>query len=258
MRVRDERGDELGQPGRRALQHEVDGVLGRRGLAARVLHLFARDRVGLQPLVHHPLHRALRDAEVAGAQAAVQAADALVPERLECAVDGAAVPPPGHTLRRAIPVQLQPRLDDPDRTRRRPRDDAGLDCREEMHGGALLAGEEPVRNGPLPRGVAPEVDGARGDDADEVWAEALEERPGALDPRDGDQNLQGLADVEEGGAEEGEGVERGDAACGPGGGELGLVEVGLEARFEDVEGRGEDCRGHAAGAADVLERGWIG
>lgn len=49
---------------------------------------------------------------------------------------------------------------------------------------------------------------------------------------------------------------REDAFCSPGLGQLGLVEVGLEAGLQDVEGGGQDTGCHASDAYSLLVQGY--
>jgi len=94
-----------------------------------------------------------------------------------------------------------------------------------MYPGCLPTIVEFLRNQLLTVAVGVEIDGAGWDDADEIWAEAFEQGAGAFNARDGDEDLEGFADVEECGAVDGEGGWGRYAELSAPGGELGLVEV---------------------------------
>lgn len=101
--------------------------------------------------------------------------------------------------------------------------------------------------------VDEKVDGARGYDADEVGAEALEKGAPAFVVLDGGEDLQRLGEVEERGAQRVH-FDVGVGEGGARGAELGLVEVGLQARFKYVEG-GSEGRGCHASDTERSEEG---
>ena len=137
----------------------------------------------LQPLIQHPLYRPLRHAQIARAQALIEPAHALVPENLLDRRDG-----PAEERLRARPtrelgpvrVELEAGLDDPDGVRRGAGCDAGDGGGSEVNPRVLLAVVEGVGDDLLAVAVREEVDGPRGDDADEGGPEALEQRARGL------------------------------------------------------------------------------
>ena len=132
-------------------------------------------RQTLEALVQHPLDRALRDAEVARAQALVEAPDARLPEYLPDHRGGPAEEGARARELGLVRVELEAGLDDPDRVRRGAGRDAGEGGGGEVHVRVLHAVVEARGDDLLAVAVGEEVDGARGDDADERRAEALEE-----------------------------------------------------------------------------------
>ena len=131
-----------------------------------------------QPLVQHPLDCPLRHAQIARAQPLIEPAHALVPQNLLDHRDG----PPKERLParpselRLVCVELEARLDDPDRVRRGAGRDAGDGRGGEVHPRVLLTVVEGVGDDLLAVAVREEVDGPCGDDADEGGPEALEQR----------------------------------------------------------------------------------
>lgn len=212
---------------------------------------------GLHLLVQHPVQRRLHHAQVAGAHALVQPAHPFLAHNLPHAVGAVPIPPlrDPPAARRHVLVKLQPRLDHPDRVRHRGRHHARRAARQQVAPGALLPVVPVLREELLAVAVDVEVDGAGRHHADEVGPKALEERPPALGAVDGAQDLQRVREVVEGRAGR---VERGDVGGGAGCADLRLVEVGLEAGFQDVEGRCEGCRRHASNAAAGLAKQSIG
>lgn len=211
-------------------------------------------QVRLELLVQHPVEGGLGDAQVARAHALVEAADALLAQNLAHAVVAVAVPPAhlgagaralGHVL-----VELHARLDHPYGVGGGRGGDARGAGRQHVHPGRLLAAVPALGEDALAVAVDVKVDGARGHDADEVGAEALEERLGALGALDGAQDVQRVAEVVVGG---GEGAARRLRLHGLRGAQLGLVNVGLEAGFENVEGCGEGRGRHATDTSQVSE-----
>ena len=234
MGVCEDGGDQFRAARGAGIASPVDRVVPPRLLAAaRNNLLLSQSQRRLHALVQHPLQRRLGHAQVAGAHALVQAAEPFVAQDLPDAVVAVLVLPPRHAaaLGSHVLVQLQPRLDHPDRVRRRARHDARQYARAEVHPCALLPVVEVLGDQPLAVAVGEEVDGARGHHADEVGAEALEQRPGAFLPVDRRQDLACLAKVVPGGAD---GIERHSGVRLSRGFELCLVEIGLESRLKDV------------------------
>lgn len=223
------------------------------GAPARLDALLAVGQLLLEALVQDPLQRGLGHAQVARAQALEEAAGPLVAQDLAHAVEAVAVPAAGGVAGALgdVLVELQARLDEPDGVGGGARRDAGDDGRAQVHPGGLAPAVEVVREQALAVAVDVEVDGARGDDADQVGPQPLEQGARALLPLHGAQDLQRLGEVEEARAQ---GVGRGGGVGGARGAELGLVEVGLEAGFEDVEGGGEGRGCHAADSIQVVLR----
>lgn len=75
-----------------------------------------------------------------------------------------------------------------------------------MHPRSFSAIITPFSNNALAVSVGVEIDSARRDDADEIGAEAFEEGAVTFDAWDGEEDLECFADVQCGGAGEGEGV----------------------------------------------------
>ena len=260
MRICDDSGNEFRTTGRSHLARPLHRVIPPRLVPAAEPHpLLAPRQGGLELLVQHPLHGALHDAQVARAHALVQAADPLVAHNLPDAVGAVAVLAVRRggalagLLERRVLVQLQTRLDHPDGVRRGARGHAGGDARREVHPCGLLPAVPVLGHEPLAIAVDVEADAARGHDADEVRAETLKQGPGPFGPVDGAQDLQGVGEVVDGGADGVEGVVVGDAGGSAGGSDLGLVEVGLQTGLEDVEGRCHGCGRHASDAVERCE-----
>lgn len=246
MRIRRDGSDQLRASRRDHLARPVHRLVPQ-GLLPAAQHngLLPPREVPLHLLVQHPVHRRLRGTEVARAHAAVQAREALLPQDLARAVQAVPVLPlrRAAALLRDVLVELQPRLDHPDGVRRRRRHDPRRRRRRQVHPRGLAPAVEVLCDDALPVAVGVEVDGAGGDDADEVGAQALEEGAGPLDAVDRRQDLERLGEVVHRGAEGCEGLEvRARAA------DLRLVEVGLQAGLEDVEGRRQGRGRHAANA----------
>lgn len=211
-------------------------------------------KIGLELLVQHPLHRRLDHAQVAGAHALVQATHALIANHLPDAVPAVAV----QTLRdaaaalRDVLVQLQARLDHPDGVRGRAGGDARRDARQKMHPRRLLALVPVLGHETLAVAVDVEVDAASGDDAHQVRSQALEQRSRALDAVDRAKDLQRVGEVVHGAVQRvqsPQGLCLGRSGCA----DLGLVEVGLESRLEDVERRRDGCGRHATNTVDWIQ-----
>lgn len=198
----------------------------------------------LQPLVQHPLQRRLGDTKIAGAQALEEATDAFVPEYLPYAVQAIPVLPLGRVARPLgdVLVQLQPRLDQPNWIRRSAGRNARRDRRAQVHPCRFLPSVEIVRDQTFAVAIDVEIDGPRRNDTYEVGAETFEQSARAFLLLYSTEDLKSLGEVEEACLE---GVCRGVGVGGARGTELGLVEVGLEAGFEDVEGCGKSCGCHA-------------
>ncbi len=102
-------------------------------------------------------------------------------------------------------IELQPCLDDPDRVRGGASHDARRRRGAEVHPGGFLPVIEVLTYEPFSVAVGVEVYGTRGHHADEIGAEAFEESAPAFDAVDGEEDLEGLAEVQEGAPGEGEG-----------------------------------------------------
>ena len=228
VRIRDQSGHELGTPSSGEFARPLDRPVPESGRAAGEGQLGFAFRQGAFGLfVEHPLQRRLADAEVGGAEAAVEPSHALGAHGLAHAVPGVAVAAALATGARVLLVELEARFHEPDRVG----GCAGYySCRrggEEVNGGCFLPVEEEVAVDSFAVPVGPEVDRASRHDADEVGAEAFEEGAPAFDFGDLAQDVTCLGDVQPGGAEEGHLVWRWYAACCSAGGELALVEVAL-------------------------------
>lgn len=198
----------------------------------------------LRPLVQHPLQGRLGHAQITRAHALVEPVNALIPQHLLDAVQTVLVlPRRDPALSREVLVKLQSRLDHPDRVRRRARYHTGYDGRGEVDVCRVVFPIiEPLSQQTFTVAVCKEVDRAGRDDADEVGAETLEQGARAFYLVHGREDRGGFVEVVDCRAE---GVHGADVG-GAGGLELGLVKVGLEAGFEDVEGGCEGCCCHAA------------
>lgn len=201
--------------------------------------LLAQLELGLDLLVQDPLQRALRDAQVAGAEALEEARGALVAQDLADAVPAVAVGAGRDVAdaRGVVLVELQPRLDEPDGVGRRARDDAGRHGARQVHHGVGGVEPRPLRVDALACAVDVKVDGARGHHAHQVGSQSLEERPRALESVHVAQNLHRLGRVVCNGAQRAEpllahGLARRSQLC--------LVEIGLETGLEDVERGGQN------------------
>ena len=200
MRIGDDGGEKLRAARGRDPAVPLHRPVPQGALPARsVEFLFPRGEGQLQLLVQHPLQRALAHAEVARAQAPVQATDAFGLDRLPHAVERVLVlprPAPAADFLGMVLVQLQARLDEPDGIRRRAGDHACHGGSAEMDPRTFCAPVELFGDHPLPVPVGVEVYGARGDDAGEVGAEAFEEGPPAFDAVDGEKDLEGFLEME--------------------------------------------------------------
>lgn len=250
MGIRNDCGNQLGTARRASLARPVHRrVPPRLLLAARKKAGLSSRQRGLHLLVQCPLQRRLRNAEVARAHALVQAAQALVAQDLAHAVPRVTI----LTLHgaaaalRDVLVELQARLDHPDGVGGRRGGDTGNGTGRNMHPRGLLATVPVFRHEALAVTVDEEVDATRGDDADQVGPQTLEQRAPALGAVDGGQDVDGVAEVVHRGARRVE--PDGDLGFGGGGtgsSELGLVDIGLQSGFQDVEWRGEGCGRHAS------------
>lgn len=169
MGIGDARRHGLGDgPGQHELQ-EVPGGLGvvRRGRPDR-------GQLRLDGLVDDEVDHRLRDAEVGGGDALVEAAESRSP-----------VHPPHHLRGRhgapvRVVVQLQPRLHEPDRVGGGARHEAGAGGGADVDGGRVGRQDGGVVEELLGLRVGAEVDGARRRHAHQVGAQALEQRAGPL------------------------------------------------------------------------------
>lgn len=157
----------------------------------------------LDLLVQHPVHGRLGHAEIAGAHALVEAPDPLVAQHLANAVQAVFIPALGGAAAfgRHVLVELQPGLDHPDWVGRCTGDDAGQGRRAEVHPGRVLAAVEMLGDEALAVAVGEEIDGAGGDDADQVRPQALEESPRPLLAVDGGEDGPRFLEVIRNGAE---------------------------------------------------------
>jgi hypothetical protein len=172
MRIGDETCDALGRPG--GGQH-----------ACPFLQAACSIRRGgqtLKALIQHPLYRALRDAEITRAEALVKAADTLLPRNLpyrrhapakERPWRGGAGRDSSSSNRSVRGRELQARLDDPDRIRRRARGDARYGGGAEVDVGVFLAVVELVGDDLLSVAIREEIYRPRGDDPHQSGHETL-------------------------------------------------------------------------------------
>ena len=97
--------------------------------------------------------------------------------------------------------------------------------------------------------VRVELDGAGRDETRQVRAKASKQCSPAFDAWDGKEDLKGLTEVKDGGAEERERFGGGQASESSASDKLRLVEVGLQSSLEDVQRCCEEGRCHATDTA---------
>ena len=133
----------------------------------------------LKALIQHPLYRALSDAEIARAEALVKAADTFLSRNLPYRRHAPAKERPwrgggGRCDSRSVRGrELQARLDDPDRIRRRAGGDARDGGSAEVDVGVFLAGVESVGDDLLSVAIREEIYRARGNDSHQSGHETL-------------------------------------------------------------------------------------
>ena len=115
-----------------------------------------------------------------------------------------------------------------------------------MNPSILLSMVEMIRNNPLSISICEEIYTPCRHNTNQVRSKSLEQCAPSFDFVDGEEDLESFAEVKEGAASGREGGVWVDAHLGAGGVELGLVEVGLEAGFEDVERGSEGSCCHAS------------
>lgn len=140
-------------------------------------------------------------------------------------------------------VELQPRLDQPDRICCGSRRNTGRHGTCEMYDGVGVLETRPVRVCTLARTVDVEVYTPGGHHTYHVRAQSLEKRARALYSVHVAQDLDRLGHVVRHGPQR---AEPSLARCFSGGSQLRLVEVGLQAGFEDVKRCCEDSRRHSS------------
>lgn len=165
------RSQSLGGTGSHKVARPCNGVVPPGPLAAAQDQLLlAQLEPRLDLLVQEPLQCALRDAQIAGAEALEEARGALVAQGLADAVPAVAVAAGRNVALalRIVLIELQPRLDEPDGVGRRASDHAGGHGRGQVHHRVGRVQPRPRRVCPLACAVDVEVDGARRHHADQV------------------------------------------------------------------------------------------
>lgn len=263
VRIGNDSGHELRRSSSTKLASPVDGAIPPGLLPSAELDPFlSAHETSLDLLVEHPVHGALDNTEVARAHALVEAADALVADDLPDAVDTILILPMRRGRRRGalsgggggsssrscdVLVELQACLDHPDRVCGRARGHTRGNTGREVHPGSLFASVEVLGDEMLAVAVDVEAYAARRHDANEVGAETLEEGAGALEDVDRTEDRHRVREMVESSADRVEGCSSsGRCRRCRSGADLGLVEVGLQACLEDIEGRGHTSSRHAS------------
>ncbi len=224
---------------------------GRQGLSSSPYWLLLPRKTQLHLLIENPLQWTLGDTQIARAQATIKPFDSFMTKYLPGTIKTVPISFGGHQTGFLCTwlVELQARLDEPDRICSCAYDHSCSGGRKKVYPRRFLS----IVHSPWYKAFAVPIciklDRARRDDAGQGRAKAFEESPPAFNAMDREQNLEGFAEADQGGAEEWCGIWDLGSGRGESGARLRSVEVGLKPSLENIQGRGDQSGRHTTNSA---------